>query len=268
MPEKIEVPEDGVLQLRKPSALAAARPLPSPRVVVIVQARMTSTRLPGKVMMEVLGKPLLGYELERVARAEKVSRIAVATTTNATDDIVARYVESLGYGVWRGPEDDVLERCHAAAEAFEAEIVVRLTADCPLIDPVVVDRVIDALGDNDYASNTLERRTFPRGLDTEAFTRGALEKAWAEAVLPPEREHVTPYLYSHPELFRLKGVFNETDLSHHRWTVDTVEDFALIRSILEGIYPFNPIFLLKDIVNFMDDNPVLFKVNSHIRQKK
>lgn len=237
-------------------------------VVAIVQARMTSTRLPGKVMMEVLGRPLLGYELERVARARSVTRIVVATTTNATDDPVVRYTESLGFGVWRGPEDDVLERYHAAAEAFGAEVVVRLTADCPLIDPVVVDRVIDALGDNDYVSNFIERRTFPRGLDAEAFTRQALEKAWSGAKTPPEHEHVTPYLYNHPELFRLKGVFNETDLSHHRWTVDTTEDFSLIRSILEGLYPFNPRFLLRDIVKFMDGNPELFKVNSHVRQKK
>lgn len=238
------------------------------RVVAIVQARMTSTRLPGKVMMEVMGKPLLAYELERLARAKNISRIVVATTTGATDDVVARYVESLGFGVWRGPEDNVLERYHGAALAYKAEAVVRLTADCPLIDPEVVERVVDSLGDNDYVSNVFEKRTFPRGLDTEVFTFAALEKNWREAKAPLEHEHVTPYIYNHPELFRMKGVFNPTDLSRHRWTVDTAEDFALIKAIIEGIYPSNPSFKVDDILRFMDDNPGLFEVNCHIRQKQ
>lgn len=238
------------------------------RVVAIVQARMTSVRLPGKVMKEVLGKPLLGYELERIARARGIDEIVVATTTNATDDIVARYAESLGCGVWRGPEDDVLERYRGAAEAFGAEVVVRLTADCPLIDPVVIDRVIDALKDNDYVSNILEKRTFPRGLDTEVFTRQALEKAWAESTTPSEREHVTPYIYNRPERFRLKGIFNEADLSRHRWTVDTEEDFRLVRALIKGLYPSNSTFLLTDIVHFMDGKPELFEVNSHVLQKR
>jgi spore coat polysaccharide biosynthesis protein SpsF len=248
------------------------------KVVVVVQARMTSTRLPGKVMMSVLGKPLLGYELERVARAKRVDEIVVATTVNETDDVVVRYVESLkaaipNLGWFRGPEDDVLERYHAASIENGAEIVVRLTADCPLIDPDIVDRVIEALLDDDgdeeanYASNTLRRRTYPRGLDAEAFTFSALDRAWREARMPPEREHVTPYIYNHPEIFKLTGVYNATDQSRHRWTVDTQEDFTLIEAILEGLYPSNPSFLFDDIVRFMDSNFQLFAVNSHVQQK-
>ena len=241
------------------------------RVIAIIQARMTSTRLPGKVMMEVGGKPLLGYELERAARAKRLSGIVVATTTNATDDIVARFAESCGVGVYRGPEDDVLERYHGAAAAFGAEAVVRLTADCPLIDPDLIDSVVSALLDAqepvDYTSNVLERRTYPRGLDAEAFTRDALERTWREAKAPFEREHVTPYIYNHPEIFKLEGVYGDRDLSRHRWTVDTPEDFELIRTLLEQLYPVNPTFSFEDIVRLMDDNPGLFDINCHIRQK-
>ncbi|MDR2529636.1 MAG: glycosyltransferase family protein [Synergistaceae bacterium] len=240
------------------------------KVAAVIQARMTSTRLPGKVMLTVLGKPLLGYELERVARSKRLSKILVATTVNDDDDVVARYVESLGFGVWRGPEDDVLERYHAAALAVGADIVVRLTADCPLIDPALVDQVVAALLESeglDYVSNTFRRRTYPRGLDTEAFTFAALDRAWREGRLPPEREHVTPYIYNHPEIFKLGGVRNKVDLSRHRWTVDTPEDFALIKAILEGVYPSNPNFSFKNIVDFMNDNPRLFEVNCFVKQK-
>jgi spore coat polysaccharide biosynthesis protein SpsF len=239
--------------------------------VAVVQARMTSTRLPGKVMMPVLGKPLLGYELERIARAGSISRIVVATTRNGTDDVVERYVSSLGFGVYRGSEDDVLGRYREAAAAFGASVVARLTADCPLIDPAVIDHVVNAFFDDesapDYASNVLGRRTYPRGLDTEVFTAKALEKSWKEAELPSEREHVTPYMYNHPEIFKLKGIYNGTDLSIHRWTVDTKEDFTLIKLILEALYPSNSAFSLENIVNLMDSNSSLFDVNSHIRQK-
>ncbi|MDR2522913.1 MAG: glycosyltransferase family protein [Synergistaceae bacterium] len=240
------------------------------KVVAVIQARMTSTRLPGKVMMPVLGKPLLGYELERAARAERISKIVVATTVNAADDVVARCAESLGFGVYRGSEDNVLERYHAAALAGSADVVVRLTADCPLIDPAVMDRVAAALlesDDLDYVSNTFGRRTYPRGLDTEVFTFAALDRAWREGRLPSEREHVTPYIYNHPEIFKLGGICNETDLSHHRWTVDTPEDFELIRAILEGIYPSNPKFSFKNVVDFMNGNPRLFEVNCFVKQK-
>jgi spore coat polysaccharide biosynthesis protein SpsF len=239
-----------------------------PKTVAVVQARMTSTRLPGKVMMEVLGKPLLGYELERAARASRLSAVVVATTANRADDIVARYAESLGFGVYRGPEDDVLERYWGAAAG--ADFVARLTADCPLIDPEVVDRVAGAILDDpscDYASNILGRRTYPRGLDTEVFTFAALERARNEAVQPREREHVTPYIYGHPEIFGLKGVQNDEDLSRHRWTVDTPEDFALVRALLEGLYPFDKNFTLNDAARFMDSHPALFTLNCHVVQK-
>ena len=239
--------------------------------VAVVQARMTSTRLPGKVMALVLGKPLLGYELERIARSVSISRIVVATTTNETDDEVERYVSSIGFGVYRGSENDVLGRYREAAAAFGAEAVVRLTADCPLIDPDVIDLVVGAfLNDGsspDYASNTLGRRTYPRGLDTEVFTAEALETSWKRAVLPSEREHVTPYIYNHPEIFKLKGVYNDTDMSKYRWTVDTKEDFTLIKLLIEALYPGNPTFSTNDIISLMDGNFRLFEVNSHVQQK-
>lgn len=237
------------------------------KVVAIVQARMTSTRLPGKVMMAVRGKPLLQYELERLACVKNISQIVVATTTNKTDDRVADFADSLGYGVYRGSEDDVLSRYHGAAVAFGAEVVVRLTADCPLIDPEVVAKVVAALKDNDYASNVYKKRTFPRGLDTEVFTFQALEKAFFKAEAPSEREHVTPYIYGHPEIFKMEGVYNAVDLSRYRWTVDTKEDFTLIKVIIERMISLNTKFCLEDIVNFMDSNPELFEVNCHVQQK-
>lgn len=236
-------------------------------VAAIIQARMTSTRLPGKVMKEVLGRPLLTYQLERIARAKSITHTVLATTTNETDDCLVRLAESCGIGVYRGSEHDVLERYQQAAQTFGADTVVRLTADCPLIDPAVIDRVVLALKDNDYVANVYGQRTFPRGLDTEVFTGAALQKTAREAKTQQEREHVTPYLYNNPQLFRLAGVLNPKDLSHFRWTVDTPEDFELISAILEGLYPKNPLFSLDDIIMFMDSHPRLFALNCNVQQK-
>jgi spore coat polysaccharide biosynthesis protein SpsF len=232
---------------------------------------MTSTRLPGKVMMEVLGKPLLGYELERAARSRKISAITVATTVNATDDTVAKYASSLGFGVFRGSEDDVLGRFAGAVRASPEppDFVLRLTADCPLIDPEVIDLVIGKIegGGYDYVSDVFERRTYPRGLDAEVFTTDALYKACSEAKSQPEREHVTPYIIGHPEVFRLGGVFNSASLGDCRWTVDTIEDFELARSVIEALYPVNPTFSFRDVLEFLNAHPEIAALNRHVKQK-
>lgn len=239
--------------------------------VVIVQARMTSTRLPGKVLQPVLGKPLLTYEIERLQRCQNVDTLMVATTTNDTDDPVAALCQQLEIPVFRGSEGDVLSRYYGAALQAKATIVVRVTADCPLIEPALVDQVIErylsAQGTLDYVSNTLIR-SFPRGLDIEVFSMAALEQAHEEATEQPHREHVTPFFYSQPQRFRLASVVSKTDWSHHRWTVDMPEDFALIRHILEALYPENPTFVLQDVLDLLAKHPDWSLLNAHIEQVK
>lgn len=238
---------------------------------VIVQARMTSTRLPGKVLQPVLGKPLLTYEIERLQRCQNVDTLMVATTTNDTDDPVAALCQQLEIPVFRGSEGDVLSRYYGAALQAKAKTVVRVTADCPLIEPAVVDQVIEhycsARGSLDYVSNTLTR-SFPRGLDVEVFSMAALEQAHHEATEQPHREHVTPFFYTQPQRFRLASVVSDADWSGHRWTVDTPEDFALIRHILEALYPENPAFVLQDVLDLLVKHPDWSLLNAHIEQVK
>ena len=238
--------------------------------VIIVQARMTSTRLPGKILKKVLGKPLLEFQMERLKQVHKANKIVVATTTNATDQPIIDFCVGLGIPTYRGSEQDVLSRYHGAAIAFEADTVVRITSDCPLIDPVVVDQVIEHLQSHpelDYVSNVLER-TYPRGLDCEVFSFKVLDAAFRNAEALPEREHVTPYVYSQPNRFKLGGVKYEKDLSSHRWTVDTQEDFDLIQKMLEALYPTKPGFLLQDCLDLLARHPEWSLINMEIEQKK
>ena len=207
------------------------------RTVAIIQARTGSTRLPGKVLMPLLGKPILTRVVDRTRRAALVDEVVVATTALPSDDAIERLATEAGWAIVRGSEADLVDRYRAAARAHEAEIVVRITSDCPLIDPGLIDDVVREIGASgaDYASNTLEPRTYPRGLDVEAFTAAALERAWAEDTDPASREHATPYIYRHPEIFRLARVAGSEDNSSHRWCVDTPEDFELVRRIYESL---------------------------------
>src|SRR4051794_6292360 len=202
------------------------------RRVVIVQARMTSTRLPGKVLADLAGKPMLERQLERLARCRHADEVVLATTTNADDDPIVALAERLGVGVHRGSEHDVLRRYAEAAEKFGADVIVRVTSDCPLIDPELTDAVIEALGsDADYASNALEPG-LPRGLDTEALWRDALERSDRMATSVPAREHVTWHIHTeHPARFVLRSVPPPFAASDLRWTVDTPEDLALVRRV-------------------------------------
>jgi len=238
-------------------------------VVLINQARMTSTRLPGKVLKPVLGKPLLAYQLARLQRAKRVDEIVVATTLNAADDPIVDLCRELGVSVYRGDELDVLDRYYQAAKEHAADVVVRVTSDCPVIDPAIVDQVIAAYasGGYDYIANTRER-TYPRGMDTEVFSMRALTEAWQEGRLPYEREHVTPFLYRHPERYRIGNVASGRDLGQHRWTVDTPEDFDLIERIIGALYPAKPEFTLDDILAQFALHPDWMQINQHIRQKE
>jgi len=237
--------------------------------VIISQARMTSTRLPGKVLKEVLGKPLLWYQLTRLRQVKSADCIVVATTQNSTDDPVVDFCKSMEVQCFRGSEDDVLARFYKAASFIKADAVVRVTADCPLVDPEVIDTVIRYFKDNnfDYVSNTLER-SYPRGLDVEVFSYKALAEAYYRAVLPAEREHVTPFLYCRTGEYKVGNVKSKEDNSKHRWTVDTIEDFELIKEMLEYLYPINPSFSLEDCIQAHRKHPHWAKINAHVEQKR
>ncbi|MCQ5366113.1 glycosyltransferase family protein [Anoxybacillus salavatliensis] len=241
------------------------------KVAAIIQARMGSTRLPGKVLKKVLDKTLLEYQIERVKRAKTIDEIIIATTTKESDDPIVHLCQQLSIPYYRGSEEDVLSRYYEAATTFGVDVIVRLTSDCPIIDPNVIDKVVEQYLDNrdryDYVSNTLTR-TYPRGMDTEVVSYEVLKRAHEEARELTYREHVTAYIYHHPDQFRLCNVSNEKDESKHRWTVDTEEDFLLIKNILETLYPLNPLFTLEDVIQILLDKPEWVEINAHIEQKK
>ncbi len=241
------------------------------RRVVIVQARMSSTRLPGKVLAEVSGRSMLAHQLSRLRECRAVDDVLVATTTGSGDDAVVALARAEGIPWFRGSESDVLSRYVGAAREARADVVVRVTADCPLIDPVTVDAVVRSVTDPadpcDYASNTVVR-TFPRGLDAEAFHVDVLCRMHRMATSAPSREHVTYYLHrERPELFVRRDVVQARDDSDLRWTVDTEDDLALIRRIhaLAGLPDRRPSF--DELVDLVRRTPELMAMNAHVRQK-
>ena len=231
----------------------------------IIQARFGATRLPGKVLLKVLDKTILEYVIERVKRAETIEKVIVATTTKKDDSKVAGLAEGLGVGLFRGSEDDVLDRFYHAAKACNMKHIVRITADCPLIDPEVIDMVVNRYFDSeaDYCANAVAR-TFPDGEDVEVFSFSALKDAWESARLPSEREHVTPYLRNNPNRFKLVDLIQDRDLSEKRWSLDRQEDFLFIKTVLEELYPLNPDFRMEDVLHFLELNPDVEKINRHI----
>ncbi|MED1438564.1 glycosyltransferase family protein [Aeribacillus composti] len=241
------------------------------KVAAIIQARMGSTRLPGKILKKVLDKTLLEYQIERVKRAKSIDEIIIATTTKESDDQIVQLCQQLSIPYYRGSEEDVLSRYFEAATQFNADVIVRLTSDCPIIDPNVIDKVVTHYLENkdryDYVSNTLTR-TYPRGLDTEVMSYKALKRAYEEAKESAYREHVTAYIYHHPDQFRFFSVSNVKDESKHRWTVDTEEDFHLIKNILEMLYPTKPLFTFEDVIQILRSKPEWVQINAHIEQKK
>jgi len=237
------------------------------KIVAIIQARMGSTRLPGKVLMDLGGETVLARVLARLRRAIMIDEVVVATTDSVADDTVVRECQRLEVSCIRGSEDDVLDRYYQAARMFAAEVVVRITSDCPVIDPELVDETIRTfqLQRGDYCSNSFPR-THPRGLDGEVFTINALEQAWRHAHRPYEREHVTPYLYEHPELFRLVSHQGQTDYSQYRWTLDTEEDLELLRTIYAR-FGNKDNFSWREVIQLMEREPELAELNSHVIQK-
>ncbi len=240
------------------------------KVVIIVQARMGSTRLPGKVMKEVMGKSLLEYLLERLKRVQRADDICVATTVKSQEQPILDLCESLSVKTFRGSEDNVLERYFMAAQEMQADAIVRVTSDCPLIDPGEIDKLIEQyyLEKYDFISD-VPGRSYPLGMGSEIFSFEALDKAHKNAKTAPEREHVTPYLYWNPQIFRLGACpyGNKKNQKDHRWTVDAPEDFQLVSKIIENLYPRNPEFSIEDIFNLIEKNPKWKKINEHVIQK-
>lgn len=239
------------------------------RTVAIIQARMGSTRLPGKVLMEIGGATMLSRVVQRTQRASRIEGVIVATTVDPTDRLVVRECERIGVSVFCGDIWNVLDRYYQAARANHAEAIVRITADCPLIDAAVIDRVVGEffdMGQFDYASNTLPPRTFPRGLDVEIMTYPALERSWLEDHDPVGREHITPYIYHHPEKFKLHAVVNDQDYSRLRWTVDTIEDLAFVRTIY-GHFGHDR-FSWLDVLSVLEQHPQWVEINRAVVQKQ
>jgi spore coat polysaccharide biosynthesis protein SpsF len=231
-----------------------------PLILAVLQARMSSTRLPGKVMQPVAGAPMIARQIERVARARRIDRVVVACSTEPDDDPLAAEIDRLGVGVHRGPLQDVLARFVGALDAFgPAEHLVRLTGDCPLTDPELIDAVISLHLERgtDYAANTPAHRTYPKGLDVEVMRASCLRRAAAEGLEPYEREHVTPYLYRHPELFDLAFLSQDADEGEVRWTVDRPDDLAFVQAVYDGLYAKSPAFTSDQLRAFLRTRPDL-----------
>lgn len=235
----------------------------------VIQARSSSSRLPGKVTRKILGRPMLALQIERVRRSRQLDAVLVATSSELEDDAVAAVAADSGADCYRGSLDDVLDRFYRAAQGRAPSHVVRLTGDCPLADWRVIDRVIDFArqGEYDYASNTIEP-TWPDGLDVEVMTFSALEAAWREAVTPVDREHVTPFLYRHPQRFRVGSLVAPRDLSGLRWTVDQIEDFRFATAVFEALYPDDPDFSTDDILAYLADHPDIVALNAAIERNE
>jgi spore coat polysaccharide biosynthesis protein SpsF len=238
--------------------------------VATIEARMRSSRLPGKVLRPILGRPMLQHLIERLQRAHALDGIVVATTVDPGDDPVEALATHLGVGCFRGSEDDVLGRVLQAAHQASADVIVEITGDCPLVDPVLVDRLVGLFesGLYDYVSNVLER-TYPRGMDVQVFSTAALAAADRATSEPAHREHVSLYLYEHPEAFRLHNL--RSDLlpgqANLRLTVDTAADLALVTAVFEALHPSSPGFGLGEIVQLLEARPELAALNRDVAQK-
>jgi len=231
--------------------------------LVIIQARMSSTRFPGKVLMKLQQKPLLQWLIERVKKCSLVDKIVIATSTGVDDDPISKWCEVNNQTCYRGDLENVLSRFYHAAKHFNAQTIVRLTADCPIIDSQVIDEHIDFYHKHhfDYVSNG-PKMTYPDGMGVEVFSYQALEKTHQEAMLLSEKEHVTAYIYKHPEVFKLYNLKYKKDYSWIRITIDYPEDFILVKNIVEALQPTIASFSLEDIISYIEKNPKLLNLNN------
>ncbi|MGL4912227.1 MAG: cytidylyltransferase domain-containing protein [Romboutsia sp.] len=241
------------------------------KIVAIVQARVGSTRLLGKVLKEIKGKTILTHVVERVSQSKYIDQIVIATSNLKQDDNIIKEANKLGISYFRGSESNVLNRYYHTATHYNADIIVRITSDCPLIDPNIIDDLIKFYLEHNYSVVTnagidKSSRTYPRGLDTEVFSFKLLKEAFTNAKENYQLEHVTPYIYeNNKDIYYYK---NDVDYSKYRWTLDTKEDFDLIEAIYEKLYKIEHNFYLEDIVKIMEENPKLIEINKDIEQKE
>ena len=232
-------------------------------IIAIIQARMGSIRLPGKVMKMIKGKPVIHYLIERLNYSKTIDKKIIATSNSEVDDPIAQFCLNNKISFFRGSEDDVLDRFYQTAKHFNGDIIVRLTGDCPLIDPEIVDYVVNKFLNEDYDHLSLGS-SYPEGLDVEVFKFSALEDAWNNAKLKIEREHVTVYLWSNPDKFINEIIENSKDLSKYRVTIDEPEDFEVVKWIINNLYKEKDIFHMKEIIEYLDSHPEVFQLNQGI----
>lgn len=241
-----------------------------PKIVAMIEARMGSTRLPGKVMMPFVGKPSLELIIERLRRSRTINQIIVATTTNKTDDLIVDLCKKLNVSFYRGSEEDVLKRVVEAGQKYLADIIVRMTADCPLIDWRIVDRLVKTYqsGNYDYVSNVIQR-SFPIGFDVEVFSLRKLQEIEKTATEQIYREHPPYYFYANPDKFRLRNLKADKNMfwPDLRVTLDTKEDYLVLTKIFEKLYPENSDFSAKDVVELMRQHPEWITINSQIKHR-
>lgn len=232
------------------------------KIIVILQARYSSTRLPGKVLKPILDKPMLVHQIERIQRCNKIDKIIVATSTEPSDDAIHALCQQSNIACSRGSLDDVLDRFYQTNQQENADQIIRLTGDCPLIDPVIIDEVVSAhiTSKSDYTNNC-SLPYLPDGLDVEVFTKASLAKSWHEAKKPSEREHVTQYIRNNTAIFTINNITQAVDYSHLRWTVDEPEDFEFICKIFESLYPSQPHFNYHDVLTLLKAQPQLSLIN-------
>ncbi len=236
-------------------------------VIAIVQARMSSRRLKGKVLEDICGRPMLARIVERLSHSTLIDQIVVATSRDSSDEPIARWCAKEGVAIYRGELDDVLDRYYNASLTFGARTIVRITADCPLIDPEIVDTVVERFMDGMYDCAGTDS-SYPDGLDTEVFTMLTLRRAWQHACWSSEREHVTPYIWKHPDRFRLLRISAPRRLGYLRWTVDEPRDLELVRKIYSSLEGKKKIFLMEDVLRLLEQRPELLKINSGIRRNE
>lgn len=234
-------------------------------IIAIIQARLGSTRFPQKVFADLSGKPMIWHVINRLKYSTKINHIVLATTDTHLDDELAKWAINENISLFRGSENNVLERFYFAAKKYEADIIVRITADDPFKDPEIIDRVIEKLilEKLDFAYNN-NPPTFPEGLDTEVFTFDALEKAYLKSVDDYEKEHVTQYFYRNIDMFKQSNLMNTENLSHLRWTIDTKPDYEMAIQVYDKLYKENEIFLMNDILKLIFHEPSIAKINNTV----
>lgn len=233
-------------------------------IAVFLQARMSSSRLPGKVLMPLAGKPMLLQQIERIKQARSVDELVVCTSVESSDDGIAKLCRDHQITCFRGSLNDVLDRFYQANQQIKAQHIIRLTGDCPLIDPSVIDAIVTQhlAEQNDYTSNC-HPYTLPDGLDVEIFTEKSLNTLWQTAQANEYREHVTLYINQHPQHFKRGNYRYSKDYSSERWTVDHLEDFEMVSQVFNTLYPDNPNFTLEDVVTFLHAHPEIKQLNRH-----